>query len=90
MYNVKKFTQYLLGRKFKLYTDHKPLLTIFYLQKGIPGIAANRQRWAETLSAYDYEIHFQPFTKHGNADDALSRLPLDQNQNWVDDTEEIV
>ena len=90
VYGVRKFRQYLLGRKFKLYTDHKPLLTIFHPQKGIPEIAASRlQRWAVTLSAYDYEVHFQPSTNYGNAD-ALSRLPLDQDQDWVDDAEEIV
>ena len=52
VFGVKKFRQYLLGRKFKLYTDHKPLLSIFHLQKGIPEVAASRlQRWAITLAA---------------------------------------
>ena len=90
VYGVQKFRQYLLGRKFKLYTDHKPLLTIFHPQKGIPEIAASRlQQWAVTLSAHDYEVHFLPSTNHGNAD-ALSRLPLDQDQDWIDNAEEIV
>ena len=86
VYGVQKIGQYLLGRKFKLYTA---LLTIFHPQKGIPEIAASRLRWAVTLSAYDYKVHFKPSTNHGNAD-ALSRLPLDQDQDWVNETEKIV
>ena len=42
VFGVKKFRQYLLGRQFKLYTDHKPLLYIFHPQKGIPEVAASR------------------------------------------------
>ena len=34
--------QYLLGRKFKLQTDHKLLLSIFHPQKGILEVAASR------------------------------------------------
>ena len=36
VFGVKKFRQYSLRRKFKLHTDHKPLLSIFHPQKGIP------------------------------------------------------
>ena len=50
VFGVQKFRQYLLGRKFKLHTDHKPLLSIFHPQKGIPEVATSRlQRWAITL-----------------------------------------
>ena len=76
IYGVKKFHQYLYGRKFNLFTDHKPLTAILGPKKGIPSLAAARlQRWAILLSAYDYEIHFKPTTLHSNAD-GLSRLPL--------------
>ena len=77
VYGIQKFRQYLLGRKFNLITDHKPLLTIFHPTKGIPETAASRlQRWAIILSAYDYVVQYKPTAKHGNAD-GLSRLPLD-------------
>ena len=76
IYGVKKFHQYLYGRKFNLFTDHKPLTAILGPKKGIPYLAAAQlQRWAILLSAYDYEIHFKPTTSHSNAD-GLSRLPL--------------
>ena len=76
VYGIQKFRQYLLGRKFNLITDHKPLLTIFYPAKGIPETAASHlQRWAIILSAYDFVVQYKPTTKHGNAD-GLSRLPL--------------
>ena len=76
VFGVKKFHQYLYGRKFTLLTDHRPLTTILGPKKGIPPIAAARlQRWAVQLTAYSYEIEFKSMNDHCNAD-ALSRLPL--------------
>ena len=76
IFGVKKFHQYLYGRPFTLYTDHKPLTTILGEKKGIPTLAAARlQRWALLLSAYSYTIKYKPTQHHGNAD-GLSRLPL--------------
>ena len=90
IFRVEKFCQYLLGRKFCLITDHKPLLMIFHLAKGIPETAASSlQRWAIVLSAYNYEVKYQPSEKHGNAD-ALSCLPLDKAKDSVDDPDDTV
>ena len=76
IFAVKKFHQYLYGREFILYTDHKPLTTILGPKRGIPPLAAARlQRWALQLSAHQYKIQFRPTKAHANAD-ALSRLPL--------------
>ena len=76
IFAVKKFHKYLYGRKFRLITDHKPLVTILGPKKGIPTLAAARlQRWAILLSAYKYEIQYKSTNDHGNAD-GLSRLPL--------------
>lgn len=76
VFGVKKFHQYLFGRKFTLLTDHRPLTSIFGPHTGIPSLAASRmQRWALLLSAHQYEIKYRKSDQHQNAD-GLSRLPL--------------
>lgn len=42
IFSVSKLRQYLLGNKFTIRTDHKPLLTLFGQTKGIPVMAAAR------------------------------------------------
>ena len=57
-------------------TDHKLLTTILGSKQGIPALAAaHMQCWALLLSAYAYDIQFQPTGSHGSAD-GLSQLPL--------------
>ncbi|XP_064469193.1 uncharacterized protein K02A2.6-like [Ornithodoros turicata] len=74
IFGLKKFHQYLWGRRFTLYTDHKPLTTIFGPKKGIPVTATNRlQRWALIMIGYTYDIQYKPSHQMGNAD-GLSRL----------------
>ncbi|XP_065083388.1 uncharacterized protein K02A2.6-like [Ochlerotatus camptorhynchus] len=73
-YAVTKFHKYLLGRRFTLLTDHKPLLSIFGSKKGIPLHTANRlQRWALMLLNYDFDIRHVSTNDFGCAD-MLSRL----------------
>ena len=56
---VKKFKYYLLGRNFKLKTDHRPLLGIFGKGKSIPANANDRLvRWSILLSQYNYDLMF--------------------------------
>ena len=79
VYAVKKFHQFLFGKKFVMYTDHKPLLGLFSERCELPVRAAARVlRWALLLSAYDYTLQHRPGSSNANAD-ALSRLPLDAN-----------
>ncbi|XP_055543286.1 uncharacterized protein K02A2.6-like [Wyeomyia smithii] len=73
-YGVTKFHKYLLGQRFTLLTDHKPLLSIFGSKKGIPLHTANRlQRWALMLLNYDFDIRHVSTNDFGCAD-MLSRL----------------
>ena len=76
IFGVKRFHQYLAGRMFSIYSDHKPLQHIFAENRPTPAMASARlQRWALTLGAYNYTITYKPGSQHGNAD-LLSRLPL--------------
>ena len=80
IFGVKKFHQFLYGRKCTLVTDHQPLLTILGPKTAIPPLAAARmQRWAIVLSAYDYQIEYRSSAKHSNCD-ALSRLPHEDSK----------
>ena len=58
------FRQYLLGRTFKIRTDHRALVWLFSMREPKSRIA----RWIEILSAFDFQIEFRQGTKHGNAD----------------------
>ena len=66
IFGVRKFHQYLQGRRFEIKTDHKPL-------RGTPAMASG-QRWALILGGYDYTIQYKEGKNMANAD-ALSRLP---------------
>lgn len=77
VFAIEKFHQYLYGRKFVLRTDHKPLVSIFGPNVGIPTAAASRlQRWAIKLAAYDFDIEY--VKTDNNTADVLSRLIASQ------------
>ena len=72
IFAVKKFHQYLYGHHFTIYSDHQPLKYLFSESRQVPTMASSRiQRWALTLSAYEYSIQYRPGSRLGNAD-ALS------------------
>ena len=76
LFGVSKFHHYLYGRCFVICSDHKPLMHIFNPSKAIPSIASTRlQRWALTLSGYQYSIKYREGSYMCNTD-MLSRLPL--------------
>lgn len=77
IFGVRRFHQYLYGRSepFILRTDHKPLLSIFSPDHGIPEVSANRlQRYALFLSAYNYKIEY--IRSADNIADYLSRASV--------------
>lgn len=74
VFTLKKCHKYIYGRRFTLYSDHKPLQYIFG-DKNINNVTGARvQRWSLFLSQYDYVIKHRKGSMMGNAD-ALSRLP---------------
>ena len=74
IFGVKKFHQFLYGRKFRLITDHKPLVSIFSPEKQLPVLTAQRlQHYAIILMAYQFDIQYKSTKDYGNAD-GLSRL----------------
>ena len=78
IYALKKFFQYLYGRKFLLVTDHQPLVAMFGPNKPTPALAANRS-WALFLRQFNYTIEYRKTSEHSNAD-VLSRLPVDEDR----------
>ena len=76
IFGVRKFHQYIHGRRFHIQSDHKPLQYLFHQSKQVPAMASARiQRWALMLGAYNYSIAHKPGKAITHAD-ALSRLPL--------------
>ena len=76
VWGVKKFYYYLAGRRFKLITDHKPLLSIFGPKKNLPTLVATRLlHYAIFLQSFNYDIEYKPSKAISNAD-GLSRLPV--------------
>ena len=68
---TRHFKHYLLGRKFKIVTDHCALQWLHNF-KDPDGLTA---RWLEKLAAFDYEVQHRPGKGIGHAD-GLSRIPI--------------
>jgi len=71
-YCVKKFKSYISGSKFEtlLYTDHKPLISLF---KNKETVNARQTRWVLLLSMLKVRVIYEPGRKNVVAD-ALSRM----------------
>ena len=65
---VRHFSHFLLGRPFRIRTDHAALKWLINFREP-QGMLA---RWILTLGAYDFKIEHRPGVKHGKAD-GLSR-----------------
>ncbi|XP_060112835.1 uncharacterized protein K02A2.6-like [Heteronotia binoei] len=73
---VRKFHEYLYGRRFTIATDHKPLLGLLAPDRQTPQILSQRVlRWNQFLNSYTYTLVHRAGKAMGHAD-ALSRLPL--------------
>lgn len=76
---IQRCHRFLFGRKFLLITDHQPLTFLFAPHKEFPArVSARLQRWAISLSAYDYEIQYRQSKEMKS--DALSRLVYKNGQ----------
>lgn len=67
---VQQFSHYLLGKKFRIRTDHSSLQWLLNF-KNPSGMLA---RWIEILGNYQFDIVYRPGSQH-TAADALSRRP---------------
>lgn len=68
---TKYFRPYLFGRKFKIVTDHRPLLWVMNLKE--PG--SRLTRWRLKLSEYNFTTVYKQGKSNTNAD-ALSRIEI--------------
>lgn len=59
IFGTDKFCKFLLGAKFLIFNDHKPLHSLFAKFKPIPNSCSARVlRWALKLSQYDYHFEY--------------------------------
>jgi transposase InsO family protein len=68
VYSLRLFKQYLLGRTFRVRTEHAALSWL----RRTPDPIGQQARWLEQMEEYDFVIEHRPGKHHGNAD-ALSR-----------------
>ena len=72
---VKHFRYYLLGRRFKVITNHTALKWLFKM-KDPSGLFA---WWIMQLQVYDMEVIYRKWRLHKNAD-TMSRIPRNNDQ----------
>lgn len=68
---VKHFRPYLYGRKFIIYTDHRPLVWL----RSLKDPSSKLTRWRLRLQDYDFELIHKIGKQNTNAD-ALSRIKI--------------
>ncbi|GBG75405.1 hypothetical protein CBR_g20035 [Chara braunii] len=69
VWGIQHFHPYLYGQKFRLVTDHEPLLAL----KKLTNYTGMIGRWAVRLQEYDFDMVYRKTERHGNAD-RLTRL----------------
>ena len=73
-----KFTDYVLGRKFQIETDHKPLVPLLNT-KQLDSMPPRILRFRLRLARYDYTVCHVP-GKHLYTADTLSRAPVAESE----------
>ena len=74
VWSTNRARHYLLGKRFQLRSDHRPLEFLFHPRRELPKVTSARLlRWAIQLSAFDYDIQYEKGASIPHAD-ALSRL----------------
>lgn len=68
---VKHFRPYLYGRKFYIYTDHRPLVWL----RSLKDPSSKLTRWGLRLQDYDFELIYKNGKQNTNAD-AFSRIKI--------------
>ena len=68
--SLRHFRCYLIGKKFKVRTDHSALQLLRTFKEPVGQV----DRWIERIAKNDFEIVHRPGQRHANAD-ALSRYP---------------
>ncbi|KAD3642211.1 hypothetical protein E3N88_31435 [Mikania micrantha] len=67
---IKKWRHYILGCRFRVFTDQRSLRHLLTQVIQTP----EQHKWASKLIGYDFEIHYKP-GKENHVADALSRIP---------------
>lgn len=88
LWACEKWHIYLWGRHFTLHTDHQALVSL--LSTGGAGRRPLRiTRWSHRLLKYNFTVEFQRGAENQVAD-ALSRLPMSQEEEGMEFDDEIV
>ena len=89
IFALDKLKHFLLGSKFLIYNDHKPLMSLFAKHKSIPQTCSARvQRWCLKLAQYNYEFVYSKGANNVQSD-CLSRLPL-SDVPQIDEPQELI
>jgi hypothetical protein len=82
-YAAERLSDYLIGIKFVLQTDHKPLLALLSPQRALDDIPPRIQRMRIRLMRFNYSVEYLPGSQLYTAD-TLSRFPLPSEPTLID------
>ena len=74
IFGLKHYRQYVLGRKFRLRSDHAALR---YLRSATE-LIGQQGRWLATLEEFDFKLDHRAGLLHGNADSMSRKTPCEE------------